>query len=49
MLDYAHSETPTALPATPKQIAFARRIAEQQNLVLPWEIQQGPQAHQRVD
>lgn len=40
MLDYAHSETPTALPATPKQIAFARRIAEQQNLVLPWEIQQ---------
>jgi hypothetical protein len=40
MLDHADSETSTALPATPKQIAYARRIAEQRNITLPWEIQQ---------
>ncbi|MDP5218780.1 hypothetical protein Q5Y75_16240 [Ruegeria sp. 2205SS24-7] len=40
MLDHANSETPTALPATPKQIAYARQIAERQNITLPWEVQQ---------
>jgi len=29
----------TTLPATPKQIAYARRIASRQNVVLPWDVQ----------
>ena len=29
----------TTLPATPKQIAYARLIASRQNVVLPWDIQ----------
>ncbi|WP_171182285.1 hypothetical protein [Ruegeria sp. HKCCD8929] len=28
------------LPATPKQLAYARRISQERNVVLPWEIQQ---------
>ncbi len=40
----ATSETRTALPATPKQLAYARKIAEQHNIVLPWEIQQDRRA-----
>lgn len=27
------------LPATPKQIAYARQIASRQNVVLPWDVQ----------
>lgn len=27
------------LPATPKQITYARQIAARQNLVLPWDVQ----------
>ena len=33
-------EAPVTLPATPKQLAYARRIAQTHNVVLPWEIQQ---------
>ncbi|WP_170766562.1 hypothetical protein [Ruegeria lacuscaerulensis] len=40
----ACSETQTALPATAKQLAYARKLAEQQNVVLPWEIQQDRRA-----
>ncbi|WP_298938014.1 hypothetical protein [uncultured Ruegeria sp.] len=40
----AISESQTALPATAKQLAYARKLAEQQNVVLPWEIQQDRQA-----
>ena len=29
-----------ALPATPKQIAYARAIAQRNQMVLPWEVQQ---------
>ncbi len=29
----------TTLPATPKQIAYARQIAMHQNIMLPWEVQ----------
>ncbi len=40
----ANSEKQTALPATAKQLAYARKLAEQQNVVLPWEIQQDRRA-----
>ncbi len=38
------SETSAALPATPKQLAYARKIAESRNVVIPWEIQQDRKA-----
>ncbi|NOD78861.1 MULTISPECIES: hypothetical protein [unclassified Ruegeria] len=44
MPETAISETQTALPATAKQLAYARKLAEQQNVVLPWEIQQDRRA-----
>ncbi|MEM8976048.1 MAG: hypothetical protein AAGD43_28615 [Pseudomonadota bacterium] len=44
MSETAISETPTTLPATPKQLAYARKLAEQQNVVLPWDIQQDRRA-----
>jgi hypothetical protein len=44
MSETAISETQTALPATAKQLAYARKIAEQQNVVLPWDIQQDRRA-----
>ena len=37
-LEDADMDTMT-LPATPKQIAYARQIAARQNVVLPWDIQ----------
>ncbi len=40
----AISATQTTLPATAKQLAYARKIAEQQNVVMPWEIQQDRRA-----
>jgi len=33
------ASTMTALPATPKQIAYARVIAGRTHLVLPWDVQ----------
>lgn len=44
MIEAANSDTSNALPATPKQLAYARKLAEQQNVVLPWEIQQDRRA-----
>ena len=44
MSEVAISETDTTLPATAKQIAYARRLAAQQNVVLPWGIQQDRRA-----
>ena len=44
MSETAISETQIALPATAKQLAYARKIAEQQNVVLPWDIQQDRRA-----
>ena len=44
MSETASSETQTALPATAKQLAYARKLAEQQNVVLPWDIQQDRRA-----
>jgi hypothetical protein len=32
--------TPQALPATPKQIAYARSLALRNQTLLPWEVQQ---------
>lgn len=29
----------STLPATPKQIAYARQIASRQKVVLPWDVQ----------
>ena len=29
-----------ALPATPKQIAYARALAQRNRTLLPWEVQQ---------
>ncbi len=42
----AHNPSPS-LPATSKQLAFAHRIAEVQNVVLPWEVQQDRRALSR--
>ncbi|MBO9433717.1 hypothetical protein J7394_05840 [Ruegeria sp. R13_0] len=44
MSETASSETQTALAATAKQLAYARKLAEQQNVVLPWDIQQDRRA-----
>ena len=44
MIETANSDTSNALPATPKQLAYARKLAEQLNVVLPWEIQQDRRA-----
>lgn len=44
MSEAAISESDTTLPATAKQIAYARRLAAQQNVVLPWGIQQDRRA-----
>ena len=44
MSETAISETHATLPATAKQLAYARKIAELQNVVLPWEIQQDRRA-----
>ncbi len=32
--------TTRALPATPKQIAYARSLAQRNRTLLPWEVQQ---------
>lgn len=32
--------TAHALPATPKQIAYARSLAQRNRTLLPWEVQQ---------
>ena len=32
--------TMTALPATPRQIAYARSLAQRNHTPLPWEVQQ---------
>lgn len=37
----------STLPATEKQIMFARRLASQNQVVLPWEIQQDRRALSR--
>ncbi len=44
MIESANSEIQAVLPATSKQLAYARKIAESQNVVLPWEIQQDRRA-----
>lgn len=44
MTETAISEPSATLPATPKQLAYARKIAESRNVVLPWEIQQDRRA-----
>ena len=37
----ADAKIPTdSLPATPKQIAFARKLALRNRVTLPWEVQQ---------
>ncbi|MFA3920207.1 hypothetical protein [Ruegeria hyattellae] len=40
MSDLATDNPTQILPPTPKQIAYARRIAVERGAVLPWEIQQ---------
>ncbi len=40
--------TTYALPATPKQIAYARALALRNQTLLPWEVQQDLRA-QRLD
>ena len=36
-----HTDTnPVHLPATPKQLAFARKLAQRNNAVLDWDTQQ---------
>ncbi|WP_071799513.1 hypothetical protein [Natronohydrobacter thiooxidans] len=37
-------ETTFALPATPKQIAYARSLALRNQTLLPWEVQQDRRA-----
>ena len=37
-------ETTFALPATPKQIAYARALALRNQTLLPWEVQQDRRA-----
>lgn len=37
-------ETTYALPATPKQIAYARALALRNQTLLPWEVQQDRRA-----
>ena len=37
-------ETKFALPATPKQIAYARSLALRNQTLLPWEVQQDRRA-----
>ncbi len=44
-MSYASSETmPDQLPATQKQILFARKLAMQNHVILPWEVQQDRRA-----
>lgn len=44
-MSYAYSEiTNPVLPATEKQILFARRLAQQNQVVLPWDVQQDRRA-----
>ena len=38
--------TTYALPATPKQIAYARLLALRNQTLLPWEVQQGRRTSQ---
>ena len=40
-------DDPIILPATEKQIMFARRVASQNQVVLPWEVQQDRRALSR--
>ena len=37
----------TALPATPKQIAYAQKLALRNQVILPWEVQQDRQSMSR--
>lgn len=47
-MSYAYSETmPDQLPVTQKQIVFARKLAMQNQVTLPWEVQQDRQALSR--
>lgn len=40
-------ERHAALPATEKQITYARRLAQQNRVVLPWDVQQDRSALSR--
>lgn len=44
MLDQPATDAQNVLPATPKQMAYARKIAESRNIILPWEAQQDRRA-----
>ncbi len=47
MIEAEGPENPAALPVLPpteRQMRYARRIAEQAGIVLPWEIQQNRKA-----
>ncbi|RYG90090.1 hypothetical protein EU803_15880 [Loktanella sp. IMCC34160] len=39
-----HHDFGNPLPATPKQIAYARSLAARNHVVLPWEVQQDRKA-----
>ncbi|HQU67392.1 MAG TPA: hypothetical protein PLI43_04275 [Albidovulum sp.] len=39
--------SPTTLPATPKQIAYAQKLALRNQVVLPWEVQRDRQSLSR--
>ena len=44
-MSYAYSDiSPEQLPVTQKQITFARKLAAQNQVILPWDVQQDRRA-----